>query len=136
MRAKEYLQQYGEAEIIARRLKREYDKEAELLITIRSPQGSDGQPHGGGHSNPIEEKAIRLAERLTDYQDAELDAIRIKRRVLRTVNKVPGPRGSVLYERYINLKTWGQVAETLHYSKRHCYNLHNEGLDIVEDLIK
>lgn len=135
MRAKEYLQQYGEAEVIAQRLKREYDKENELLITIRSPQGSDGQPHGGGVSNPIEDKAIRLAESLSAYQDAELDAIRIKRRVLRTVNQVPGPRGSVLYERYINLKSWSQVAEALHYSKRHCYNLHNEGLDIVEELI-
>ncbi len=136
MTAKEYLQQYGDAEIIARRLKSEYDKESEFLITIRSPQGSDGQPHGRGVSNPIENKAVRLAEKLTEYQDAELEAIKIKRRVLRTINQVPGELGSVLYERYINLKTWRQVGDALHYSKRHCYNLHNDALDIVDELIR
>ena len=136
MTAKEYLQQYGDAEQIAQRLKSEYDKQSELLITINSPQGSDGQPHGRGVTSPIENKAIKLAEKLTEYQEAELEAIRIRQRVLRTVNKVPGQRGAVLYEKYINLKSWRQVADTLHYSKRHCYNLHNEGLDIVEELIK
>ena len=136
MTAKEYLQQYGEAEEIAQRYKSQYDKEAEFLDMIRSPQGSDGQPRGRSGSSPIEAKAVRLAEKLSEYQDAELEAIRIKHRVLKTVNMVPGPVGAVLYERYINLRTWRQVAEALHYSKRQCYNLHNEGLYIVEELIK
>lgn len=136
MTAKEYLQQYAEAEILAQRLKREYEKESELLDSIRSPLGGNGQPRGGAVTNPIETKAVRLAEKLTEYQDAELEAIRIKRRVLRTINNVPGERGAVLYERYINLKTWRQIGDTLHYSKRHCFNLHNEGLDIVEGIIR
>ncbi len=135
MTAKEYLQQYGDAEVIAQRLKSEYEKEAEFLDSIRSPLGGDGQPRGRSGSSPIEAKAVRLAEKLTEYQDAELEAIRIKRVVLRTVNKVPGPPGSVLYERYINLRSWRQVADALHYSKRHCYNLHNEGLNVVEKII-
>lgn len=135
MTAKEFLQQYGDAEEIAQRLKKEYDKEAEFLDSIRSPLGGDGTPRGRSGSNPIEAKAVRLAEKLTEYQDAELEAIRIKRRVLRTVNQVPEPYGAVLYERYINLRTWRQVADALHYSKRHCYNLHNVGLDIVEGMI-
>lgn len=136
MTAEEYLLQYGEAERIARRLKSEYDKESELLDSIRSPQGSDGQPRGGGVASPIEAKAVRLAEKLTEYQDAELEAIRIKRRVLRTINNVPGNKGAVLYERYINLLSWRQVADTLHYSERHCYSLHDQALNIVDRLIR
>ena len=136
MTAKEYLQQYGEAEAIAQRLKSEYDKESEFLDSIRSPLGGDGTPRGRSGTNPIESKAVRLAEKLTEYQDAEFEATIIKHRILRTVNSVPGPRGSVLYERYINLLSWRQIADRLHYSKRHCYNLHNEGLDIVEGLIR
>lgn len=136
MTAKEYLQQYGEAVEIAQRLKSEYDKEAEFLDSIRSPLGGDGQPRGRSGSNPIEAKAVRLAEKLTEYQDAEFEAIIIKHRILKTVNKVPGPEGSVLYERYINLLSWRRIADALHYSKRHCHNLHNRGLDIVEELIK
>lgn len=136
MTAKEYLQQYGDAVEIAQRLKSEYDKESEFLDSIRSPLGVAGQPRGRSGSNPIESKAVRLAEKLTEYQEAEFEAIRIKHHVLKTVNKVPGPVGAVLYERYINLRSWRQVADTLHYSKRHCHNLHNSGLDIVEELIK
>lgn len=136
MTAKEYLQQYGDAEEIAQRLKTQYDKEAEFLDSIRSPLGGDGQPRGRSGTNPIEAKAIKLAEKLTEYQEAEFEAIRIKHRILKTVNKVPGPVGAVLYERYINLRSWRKVAETLHYSERHCYNLHDSGLEIVKELIK
>lgn len=136
MGAKEFLDQYAEAQRIAERMKTEYDKEAALLDSIRSPLGGDGQPKGGGVSSPIERKAVRLAEKLTEYEEAVEDAERIKRRVLRTINKVPGAHGSLLYERYINLRSWRQVADALHYSKRHCFTLHNEALDIVEDLIK
>lgn len=136
MTAKEYLLQYAEAEEIALRLKVEYEKEADFLDLIRSPQGSDGTPRGGSVSNPIERKAVKLAEKLTEYQEAEFNAILTKHRILKTINKVPGAKGSVLYERYINLKSWRQVADTLHYSKRHCHNLHDAALDIVEELIK
>jgi len=136
MTAAEYLQQYGEAVRVAWRLKSEYDKEAEKLDAIRSPQGSDGTPRGGSVSRPTEKQAVRLAEKLTEYEEAELEAIRIKRRVLRTINKIPGPVGAVLYERYINLRPFRQVAEVLHYSERHCYNLRDKGLEEVEALIK
>lgn len=136
MTAKEYLQQYADAEILAQRLKSEYEKESELLDSIRSPLGGDGQPRGGAVTNPIETKAVRLAEKLTEYQDAELEALRIKRRVLRTINNVPGERGAVLYERYIEFNSWRQIADKLHYSKRHCFNLHNEALDIVDEILR
>lgn len=135
MTAKEYLQQYGEALRLAQRLRTEYTKEAELLDSIRSPLGSDGQPHGTGVSSPSEAKAVRLAEKLTEYQEAEAEALSIKRQVLRTINKVKGDPGAVLYERYINLKTWSQIADELHFSDRQCYRLRNEGLDIVDEII-
>lgn len=38
----------------------------------------------------------------------------------------------VLYERYIALKTWEQIAEDNHYSIRHVYRLHGEALKRVK----
>lgn len=136
MTAKEYLEQYAQAVIIAERMKIEYDKESELLDSIRSPLGSDGLPHGGGISKQVEQKAVRLAEKRNKYQEAEIEASLVKARVLKTINKVQGDPGSVLYERYVNLRTWGQIADVLGYSERQCYNLRNQGLDIVDELIK
>ena len=136
MKAQEYLEQYAEAKRIAERLRAEYEKESELINTVRSALDSDGGPRRSGISRPTEQKAIRLAKKLTLYQDAELDAIAVKRRILRTVNRVPDEMGAVLYERYINLKKWRDVAEAVGYSERQCHNIHDKALEMVEVMIK
>ena len=147
MTAKEYLRQYEEAARLARRLKTEYDKEVELIDSIRSVLGGDGTPRGGSISRTTENKAIRLAEKLSDYQDAELDALRIKRTVLSTINSIPGEAGSTLYERYINLqwdeerqilrlKTWDEVSKAIGYSKRQTHRFHQDGLAAVQNVIE
>ena len=147
MTAKEYLRQYEEAARLARRLKTEYDKEVELIDSIRSALGGDGLPRGGGISKTTEVKAVRLAEKFSYYRDAELDALRIKRTVLSTINSIPGEAGSTLYERYINLKwdekrkiirlqTWDEVSKTIGYSKRQTHRFHVEGLAFVQNVIE
>lgn len=136
MTAIEFLEQYKEAQQIANRLKAEYEKESEILDSITSPLGSDGMPRSGKISQSTERKAVKLAEKLTEYEEAQLDALRIKRDVFRVVNMVPGDSGDVLYERYIKLSSWRQIADNLGYSERQCYNLRNEGLDVVKELIK
>lgn len=136
MSASDFLKQYGEAVRIANRLKNEYLKEADLINSIRSPQGSDGQPHGSGVSSPSEQKAVRLAELYEKAHDAEIQAGVIKYDVIRVINQVHGDPAQVLHERYIGLKTWSQIAETLNFSERQCYNLRNEGLEIVDQILE
>ena len=146
MTAKEYLQQYGEAVRVAERLKTEYDQELLKIDAVRSTLGGDGTPHGTGISRATEDKAIRLADKALELKDAELDAIRIRQEVFDLIRTVPGEKGDVLYERYINLvedketgrlrlKTWDEVAEAVKYSKRHARNLHDEALDIVQHFL-
>ena len=147
MTAKEYLKQYEEAARIAKRLKTEYDKEVELIDSISSPLGGDGTPRGGSISRTTENKAVRLAEKFSYYRDAELDALRIKRTILSTINAIPGEAGSTLYERYINLKwdekreiirlqTWDEVSKAIGYSKRQTHRFHQDGLAAVQNVIE
>ena len=146
MTAKEFLQQYGEAVRIAERIKTEYDQERDLIDSVRSALGGDGVPHGGGISKATENKAIKLADKALELKDAELEAIRIRQKVFDVIRTVPGEKGDVLYERYINLvedketgrlrlKTWDEVAEAVKYSKRHARNLHDEAIDIVQHFL-
>lgn len=135
MTAKEFLQQYGEAVRIAERIKTEYDQEQDLIDSVRSPLGGDGTPHGGGISKATENKAIKLADKALELKDAELEAIRIRQKVFDVIRTVPGEKGDVLYERYINLKSWDEVADSVGYSKRHARNLHDEALDIVQHFL-
>lgn len=136
MTAKEYLQQYKDADRLAQRLKKEYEKELDLIDSLRSAANTDGMPRGGGRSKPTEIKAVKLADKMTEYQEAEYEAIRVKRRVLKTINMIQGECGEVLYERYINFKSWSEVAEAVGYTKRHCFNLHLEALDQVEKILR
>ena len=135
MNAKEFLQQYAEAERIAARYKAEYIKEVELIDAIRSSLG-DNEPRGGGISKQTEKKGISLAESWALYEEAEYEALRIKRPILKVVNSIPGECGSVLYERYINLRKWKDVALAVGYSERQCYNIHNKALDMVEEMME
>lgn len=135
MTAKEFLQQYGEAVRIAERIKTEYDQEQDLIDSVRSALGGDGIPHGGGISKATENKAIKLADKALELKDAELEAIRIRQKVFDVIMAVPGEKGDVLYERYINLKSWDEVADSVGYSKRHARNLHDEAIDIVQHFL-
>lgn len=135
MTAKEFLQQYGEAVRIAERIKTEYDKEQDLIYSVRSALGGDGTPHGGGISKATENKAIKLADKALELKDAELEAISIRQKVFDVIRTVPGEKGDVLYERYINLKSWEEVADSVGYSKRHARNLHDEAIDIVQHFL-
>ena len=135
MTAKEFLQQYGEAVRIAERIKTEYDQEQDLIDSVRSALGGDGTPNGGGISKATENKAIKLADKALELKDAELEAISIRQKVFDVIRTVPGEKGDVLYERYINLKSWDEVADSVGYSKRHARNLHDEAIDIVQHFL-
>lgn len=135
MTAKEFLQQYGEAVRIAEMVKTEYDQEQDLIDSVRSALGGDGTPHGGGISKATENKAIKLADKALELKNAELEAISIRQKVFDVIRTVPGEKGDVLYERYINLKSWDEVADSVGYSKRHARNLHDEAIDIVQHFL-
>lgn len=135
MTAKEFLQQYGEAVRIAEMIKTEYDQEQDLIDSVRSALEGDGTPHGGGISKATENKAIKLADKALELKDAELEAISIRQKVFDVIRTIPGEKGDVLYERYINLKSWDEVADSVGYSKRHARNLHDEAIDIVQHFL-
>ena len=135
MTAQEFLQQYRNAVIIADRLRAEYEKELILIDAIRSVSDNDGMPHGSGVSKPTEEKAVKLADKALDYQLAHLEAIRIRQKVFDVINHIPGDQGVILYERYIDLKSWDDIASKVGYSKRHVYNIHKEALDSVKHFL-
>ena len=132
MTAKEYLQQYADAARVVRRLRIEYEEELDLIDNIHSPLSGDGTPRTGAISKSVENKAIRLADKALALKDAELEAIRIRQEVFDVINKIPGEAGEVLYLRYVQLKTWGEISDAVGYSKRHIGRLHAEGLAQVQ----
>ena len=133
--AKQYLKQYENAVKDEQRIQREYDEEMELIDNIRSSLGGDGLPRSGEISKKVERQAIKLAEKADELLEAAFAAIKIRQQIFKMVMKVPGDMGSVLYERYVQLKDWKDVADAVGYSESHIYELHRQGLDYVNKLL-
>lgn len=127
---------YRKADRLAKRYRREYEKEIIMIDAVRSVSDNDGMPHGTGISKPVEEKAIRLADAAERYIECEQEALRIRQEVFDVIAAIPDEVGDVLYERYINLKPWEDVADAVGYSLRQCHNIHRKGLNMVTDFIE
>ena len=136
MTAREYLNQYREADLNERRLRAEYEKELELIDTIKSTSDIDGLPRGKKLSKVVEDRAIRLADRAAEWKIAELDALHLRQEIFETVNSIGGDEASVLYERYINLRTWSDVCVAVHWSWFKVKGLHDSALKKIEERIK
>lgn len=134
-----YLKQYRDADKKVKQLEREIDKEQYLIDSIRSPLGSSGEPHGTGISKTVEIRAIRLADKRSEYEDAKSRAIEIRQMVFDAVLKVDGIEGEVLYEYYVDYydekkqkpKTWEDVADIVHVDSRSVYRIKNRALKKV-----
>ncbi len=137
MTAKEFLKQYEVLSNKALRYKTEYETELEKIDAIGSTLSNDaGMPHSTGISRKTEDRAIRLADKALKWKEAELDAIEKRQEVFEVINRVPGIEGNLLYERYINLKSWEQVAEAIDRSDKWCRTrLHSNALQIVKKFI-
>lgn len=131
MTVKEYLLQYRTAKIRADILQREYDVERAEIDSIRSPLGGDNV-HSGEISRSVEVKALKLAEKAEALKNARAEALRICQDVLDLILSIPDEPGRVLYERFLNLKTWGEVADAVGYSRRQTFRFYEYGLHIAE----
>ena len=135
MTAKEFLKQYEYAARRIRRLEEEYNAERLMIDAVRSLSDNDGMPHGSGISKPTEERAIRLADKLSELVDARFEAIELRREVFEVVQQVDGVPGDVLYARYIKLMKWEDVAEYISYSWKWTHHFHRIGLEIVSEIL-
>lgn len=135
MTAKQFLEQYKEANRRIKLIKKELAEERLMIDSIRSSSGSDGMPHGSGINKPVEDRAVRLTDISMRKVDAILDAVEIRQRVFDVVIQVEGTTGDVLYERYIMLRTWQQVADRLHISWNTTHKHHRIGLEKVSEII-
>lgn len=132
MTAKQFLKQYEYAVDLVARYEAEYKLAEEEIDAIGSTLAGDGQPHGSGVSKKTENKAIKLSEARERWKRARDDAFEIRQRVLNVIIDIPDIEGKILYERYINLLTWEQIAEKLYYSYSGLFYAHGRALNIVE----
>lgn len=135
MNAKEYLRQYEYATRRVYRLEKELEEEYLLIDSVRSLSDLDGLPHGTNVSRPVEERAVRIVDKAAELYDARIEALELRQEVFETImsiDKKDGLACDVLYERYIHLKPWNKVCETVCYTWPTVRIAWHRGLDLIE----
>ena len=135
MTPKEYLQQYRDA---VRRAKASMDHLDELRAMAERITPNYGSSGGGGHQTG--DRLGAAVARIVDAEarvDAEIELMTATAREIRkTIEAVPEPYRTLLYERYINGKAWEQVAVDMHYSYRGVTKMHGRALQAVRECIE
>lgn len=140
MTAKDYLMQVKIINTIMRNLEDEITALREQEHTIRSAW-PDGQPHGTGTTDPTGTAATRLADQLTDLEHQHrkwMSALWHKRtEIIETIGNVEhAEHNRLLYLRYVECRTWEEIAVDMHYSFRHIIRMHGDALQALGRYLK
>ena len=125
--AKAYLAQIRQTDRTIRRL-------CDARFSLRSSLYSIGAPLSGmpgGHGDP--DRTGRTIARLDELErriDAYVDElVARKQEAFERIRRLPElAEQDVLIARYIQLKSWRQIAQEMHYEERQVYRLHGNAL--------
>ena len=136
MTPKEYLQQYRDAVRRAAAAQDHLDELRSMATRITPNYSSEG---GGTHQTG--DKLGAAVARIIDAESRVSDEIEMleatEREVIKTINGVQdGTLSKLLYERYINGKTWEQIAVLMNYTYRRVTQLHGKALNAVKDFLE
>jgi len=89
-------------------------------------------------SSPKHDRMGDLMATILDFEDECLKDVErlhdIEREIKRLIEAVNNADCQlILFERYVNLKRWPDVAEDTGYSERQIYNLHERGLKLIHN---
>lgn len=135
MTAKEYLQQYRQAVNRVAAAQDHLDELREIAARITPHYGTSSGGQAAG--DRLGEAVARIVDAEARV-DAEIELlIATEREIEHTINSVEDSTlRTLLYERYINGKTWEQIAVILNYSWRQTVRLHGIALVAVKDVIE
>lgn len=134
--SKDYLMQYRAS---VRRAKSALDHLEELRTMATRITPNYGGEGGGSHQTG--DKLGAAVARIIDAENRVIDELEmleaIEHEVLNTILRVKDATlSTLLYERYINGKTWEQIAVDMHYSYRGVTKMHGRALLAVKECIE
>lgn len=136
MDIKDYLRQYEYALYDAERARKNYELETDRIDAIGSTLSGDGQPHGSGISRKTEDKAVRLADKAKKWLDAEEEAQIKLEEITDFINSIPGVEGVALYQRYVMMLGWREIAKNLSYTESGIFKVRERAMIIAERKLK
>jgi DNA-directed RNA polymerase specialized sigma subunit len=89
-----------------------------------------------GHKVELSKAVAELVD-AQNRAKAEVDRLTaLEQEIVQTIKRIAEPYQTLLYERYINGKTFEQIAVYMAYSWRQIIRLHGQALRIAQDVIE
>ncbi len=136
MEAKEYLRQYQEALTDIRNLEAEAEEieSMAMSMTVRT----DGERvQSSGRKDRMADLAAKVADLEMEIMDMRTDALHKLQAVERTIGQVEDKDyRQLLHMRYIEKRTWEEIAVSLKKSWRWTCSLHGKALQSVQEIIE
>lgn len=137
MNAKEYLSQATKLDqVISCKLRQREELEAlakrtTLDITMERVSG------GKLTKSPMEDATVRLIDLCNEIDEIIDEYIDLKIEILESINKVKRPADRLLLEmRYLEGRSWQEIAYYLDYSERTVYKIHTRALKEIDKIRK
>ena len=136
MTPKNYLQQYGHAVLRAEAAMEHLEELQSMATRITPNYGGEG---GGTHQSG-DEKLVIAVSKIMEAKNRVSDELEMleatEHEVIETINNVDDSTlSTLLYERYINGKTFERIAVSMDYSWRQTIRLHGAALNKVKYIL-
>ena len=128
---KDWLMQYRAAKREERRLSEELERWRSRAESATARYGAD--TGGGGDGRSLEHAAEHIAHLAAQLEHQRIGLVRLRREIGAAIDAVPDARHRELLRlRYIDGRTWEQVAEFMRYDDpRWVYVLHGNALNAL-----
>ena len=125
---KKWLMQYRAAEREERRLSEELERWHSRAESTTARYGAD--TGGGGDGRGLEHAAEHIALLAAQLERQQVELVRLRRELGMAIDAVPDARHRELLRlRYIDGRTWEQIAEVMELSYQWICHLHGDALN-------
>lgn len=133
--AKRYLQQVRHCDLRINAKLEELER-LKALVTKITPSPKRDAVSGGGNQDKLSEAVAKIVDLEAEINREIAFYIDARKRVTKTIDKVGDAKlQSVLIMRYIQFKTFEQIAADMHYTYRWVCMMHGMALQAVEKII-
>lgn len=107
------------------------------MVTKITPTLKDDVVSGGGNQDKLGDAVTKIVD-LEEEVNRDIDRyVNAKQKISNTLEKISDPdQLQVLHKRYVQYKTWEQIACEMNMSYRNVCYIHGKGLQSVNQILK
>ena len=135
MTARDYLEQYRQAQHKADRLKAKHNELVDSYGDVHGPAYTETHRAGTSRRSDTERTVERAAAMLEKWRRAQLDALEIRQDTYALLEALPCHECDIMVRRYVWLETWEQIEQETDYTHSAVFRIHRQALQLVQEYI-